>query len=139
MPAFEKMDVQARYEDYPHAVQERLLALRQLIFDVARETAGVGVLEETLKWGQPSYLCKTGSTIRVDWVTSDPQKCAMYFHCGTKLVATFRELYGSALQCEGKRAIVLDNNQRLPVNELKHCIALALTYHRVKHLPLLGA
>ena len=26
----------------------------------------------------------------------------------------------------------------LPVNELKHCISLALTYHRVKRLPLLG-
>jgi len=47
-------------------VQKKLMQLRKLIFDVASATEGVGELEETLKWGQPSYLTsqsKSGSTI----------------------------------------------------------------------------
>ena len=36
------------------------------------------------------------------------------------------------------RAIVFDETDELPVDELKYCILLALRYHRVKHLPLLG-
>ncbi len=39
---------------------------------------------------------------------------------------------------EGKRAIVFRESDELPVEQLKHCVSLALTYHRVKHLPLLG-
>lgn len=38
------------------AVRKKMMKIRSFIFDVARETEGVGELEETLKWGQPSYL-----------------------------------------------------------------------------------
>ena len=64
---------------------------------------------------------------------------AMYFNCNTSLVDTFKELYGDLFNFEGNRAIVFNETDELVVNELKHCISLALTYHRVKRLPLLGA
>ena len=96
-------------------------------------------LEETLKWGEPSYLTKFGSTIRIDWKPSAPKHYAMYFHCQSKLVATFKEVYPHTFHYQGNRAIVLDIKAKLPEKELKHCITLALTYHKVKHLPLLGA
>ena len=38
-------------------------------------------LEETLKWGEPSYLVKKGSTIRMDWKSKAPNQYAMYFKC----------------------------------------------------------
>jgi hypothetical protein len=44
------------------------MQLRMHILDAASETEGVGELEETLKWGQPSYLTKkpkSGRTIRI--------------------------------------------------------------------------
>ena len=63
----------------------------------------------------------------------------MYFNCNTSLVDTFRELYGDVFMFEGNRAIVFGEADEIPVAELKHCISLALTYHRVKRLPLLGA
>ena len=56
------------FENYPKAVRSKLLFLRQLIFETAERTQGVGELEETLKWNQPSYLTpetKSGSTIRI--------------------------------------------------------------------------
>ena len=55
-PGFEDSEVAFVFEAYPKEVQLKLLAIRQLIFDTAAETDGVGSLEETLKWGQPSYL-----------------------------------------------------------------------------------
>ena len=37
-------------------MRKKLLHLRQIILDTASETEGVNELEETLKWGEPSYL-----------------------------------------------------------------------------------
>ena len=82
-----------------------MLALRRLIFDTARTTKGVGALQETLKWGQPSYLTpqtNSGSTIRIDQVKSAAGQYAVYFHCQTDLVETFRELYPTQLRYRGQ-------------------------------------
>lgn len=108
------------------------MLLRQLILDVAAETKGVGPLEETLKWGQPSYLTArsgSGSTIRIDRVKSQNGQYAMYFHCQTTLVDTFRETYRGEFRFEGNRSIVFDEDDEIPVEALSHCISLALTYH----------
>ena len=123
--------VDAVLDGCPKPARSQLLALRKLILDTARSTKGVGRLEETLKWGQPSYLTAetgSGSTIRIDRVKSADNQVAMFFHCQTDLVATFRELYPQ-LRYSGNRAILLDADQKLPVAELRHCVALALTYH----------
>jgi hypothetical protein len=105
--------------------------LRKLIFDTAGKTQGVGELEETLKWGQPSYLTsetKSGSTVRIDAIKGDVTRCAVYFICHTNLVDRFRELYRGKLEFEGNRAIVLDVRASLPAHEIGHRIAMALIY-----------
>ena len=103
------------------------------------ETEDVNALEETLKWGEPSYLTKGGITLRMDWKDRALDRYEMYFNCNTSLVDTFKEVYGDVFTFEGNRAIVFGETDELPVAELKHCVSLALTYHRVKHLPLPGA
>jgi len=131
--------VAAKYHSFPEKIGNKLLFLRQLILDTASEMTDVGEIEETLKWGEPSYIAKFGSTIRIGWKRSNPKQYAIYFNCNTTLVETFRELYRDQFRFEGNRAIVFKENEDLPVNELKQCIALALNYHRIKHLPMLGA
>jgi Domain of unknown function (DU1801) len=124
--------VGAVFRAYPKPLKAKLLALRRLIFDTAKATAGVGALQETLKWGQPSYLTpetKSGSTIRIDQVKSAANQYAVYFHCQTDLVETFRELYPRELSYGGNRSILLDAEDELPEPALRHCVALALTYH----------
>ena len=121
----------AVFSAYPKPVKARLLALRRLIFDTAKTTGGVGALEEALKWGQPSYLTtesKSGSTIRIDQVKGEAGQYAVYFHCQTDLVETFRELYPE-LRYGGNRSILLDASDKLPEAALRHCVTLALTYH----------
>jgi hypothetical protein len=130
--------VDAAFAAYPKPLKARLMALRRLILDTAKRTEGVGALEETLKWGQPSYLTshsKSGSTVRIDQVKSAANQVAVYFHCQTDLVATFRELYPSELTYSGNRAVILNVDGELPEPELRHCVALALTYHLNKRKP----
>jgi hypothetical protein len=124
--------VDAVFDAYPKPLKAKLLALRRLIFDTAKTTKGVGALQETLKWGQPSYLTpetKSGSTIRIDQVKSAPGQYAVYFHCQTNLVETFRELYPKEFSYGGNRSILLNAKGEVPEAALRHCVALALTYH----------
>ena len=128
-------DVAAIFADYPARLRGKLRQLRKLILDTADTTQGVGRIEETLKWGQPSYLTvapKSGSTIRIDRLKSSNDQYAIYFNCQTDLVATFRELYPGQFRFEGNRAIIFNVKDELPKAELTHCIALALTYHARK-------
>lgn len=131
--------VKARFAKYPSNVRPRLIHLRELVFQVAAELENPIQLEETLKWGEPSYLTKYGSTLRMDWKAKTPGQYAMYFKCTSRLVPTFKKVYGDLFTFEGDRAIVFKLDEVVPDIELKHCIALALTYHKVKHLPFLGA
>ena len=129
--------VAAVFNSYPKDMREKLLFLRQLIFETAAATEGVGELEETLKWGEPSYLTpesKSGSTVRIAWKKSQQEQYAIYFKCTTDLVATFRERYPTEFTYGGNRSIIFEKDDTIPVQELKSCIALALTYHLNKKL-----
>ena len=138
MSTIENKEVGKVFDNYPKDIRKKLMLLRKLVIDTASETEGVKSIEETLKWGEPSYLTKGGSTIRMDWKKSKPDQYAMYFNCKTKLIDTFKERYKDEFKYEGNRAIVFHKNDSIPINELKHCILLALTYHSIKNLPMLG-
>jgi hypothetical protein len=81
---------------------------------------------------------KKGSTIRIDWKKNKPDQYAVFFKCTSKLVPTFREVYHDLFKYEGNRAIIFQLDDKIPEAELKKCISVGLTYHKVKHLPLLG-
>lgn len=130
--------VEPVFNNYPAGVRSQMLCLRELILKTASELDQIDSLEETLKWGEPSYLAKKGSTIRIDWKAKAPDQYAIYFKCTSRLIPTFKAVFGNSLKYEGDRAIVFQLDESLPEDALKSCIAVALTYHRVKHLPLLG-
>lgn len=135
--SFESLDVASTFESYPDKLRDKLLELRQLIFETAL-ALDIDDLEETLKWGEPSYLTKNVSTVRIAWRKSFPEQYSVFFNCKTSLIETFREIYPDTFNYEGSRAIVFDENDRVPIDALKHCIELSLSYHKIKHLPMLG-
>ena len=137
MREFANEDVEKKFSTYPDDMSKKLLRLRELIYEVAADEKSVGEIEETLKWNEPSYLTKNGSTIRIDWKASEPEKYSIYFNCNTKLVPTFRELFSDRFSFEGNRAIQFNRNDTIDVEALKYCILLSLTYHRRKPLPML--
>lgn len=125
------------YASYADAVQEKLLKLRSLILDTA-EQINIPRLDETLRWNEPSYIAKQGSTIRLSHHRSGTDAYAIFFSCSTSLVPTFRMVYGDIFSYEGKRAIVFRATDEVPEAELRSCIAAALQYHKVKNMPMLG-
>jgi hypothetical protein len=129
--------VRAVFEQYPAAAQKKMLQLRQHILDCAAESDQS--VEESLKWGEPSYRCKSGSPVRLGVRETPALTLCLFFNCQSTLVDTFRELYGNELRFEGNRAILLPAQKKIPAVAITDCITLALEYHRRKHLPLLGA
>ena len=130
--------IDEKFDSYPTEIKPKLDFLRNLIMETAAELEEVQEIEETLKWREPSYLVKKGSTIRIDWKAKAPNQYAMYFKCTSKLVVTFRELYGELFKYENNRAILFNIEDEIPKKELKECISMALQYHSLKHLPKLG-
>ncbi len=131
-------DVQLVFDNYPDLIRDKMTHLRRLIIDTANQIEDIKSINETLKWGEPSYLTKYGSTIRIDWKKNTPDQYAMYFQCTSKLVPTFRMVYKNTFNFEGNRAIVFQMNDNIAEVELKKCIKAGLTYHKVKQLPTLG-
>lgn len=132
---FQSKKVQEKFDSYPKSIKPSLLYLRELIFKTASQTPGVGDIEETLKWGEPSYITSqthSGSTVRVDWKKDTPEHYYMYFNCKTTLVDTFKEIYGTLFTYGGNRSLIFHKDDELPLNELSDCIAMALTYHLSK-------
>jgi len=135
---FNSTQVAEVFNSYPELISEKLFELRQLIFETAL-ALDIDEIEETLKWGEPSYLTKSGSTVRIAWRKSKPHEYAIFFNCKTSLIETFKEIYFDTFTFEGNRAILFNEADDIPVNALKHCIELSLRYHKIKHLPMLGA
>ncbi|WP_028470468.1 DUF1801 domain-containing protein [Neptunomonas japonica] len=129
--------VREKFNSYPKHIKIVLMKVRALVLDIIHDN-NLGDVKETLKWGEPSYLVKGGSTVRLDWKPKYPEQYFVFFNCKTKLVDTFKELYSDTLEFQGNRAIVLHVNDPLPQSELRHCLELSLKYKTIKHLPLLG-
>jgi hypothetical protein len=130
-------EVAAVFNSYPRHIKPKLVALRQLIFETAELIDGIGEIEETLKWGEPSYLTtesKIGSTIRIAWKEAHKEQYSIFFKCTANLVPAFRKKFPQKFKFGGNRSIDFNLDDDIPVKELKQCIALALTYHRNKNL-----
>lgn len=130
--------VEQKFKSYPKAIKKKLEYLRQLILETAEADGNIEEIEEFLKWGEPSFLVKKGSTIRIDWKSINPEQYAMYFKCTSKLIPSFKAVYKSTFKYENSRAILFDLEEDLAIDELKACIHAALNYHRLKSQDNLG-
>ncbi|MGB1207362.1 MAG: DUF1801 domain-containing protein [Chitinophagales bacterium] len=130
--------VEKVFADYPDFVRYKMQFLRKLVIETAEEIEELTYLEETLKWGEPSFITKNGSTLRMDWKERTPDQYAMYFKCTSRLVETFKMVFGKQFKYEKNRAIIFQLQQEIPIEELKQCIKATLLYHKVKKDITLG-
>ena len=130
---FENLTVAATYKSFPDTVRSKLLGLRQLIFETAEKTSGVGPVQETLKWGVPSYHdgSKNGTPIRLA-PAKEPGHYGLYVHCQTSLIDDFRKAHPDSFKYGGTRALLFGPEDQPPQPELEEFITGALTYHRSK-------
>ena len=128
-------DVGKVFAAYPAPARKLLLAIRDMIYDTAAALPEAGRITETLKWGEPAYLTsapKSGTTIRLAWSPKRPESVGVFVNCQTSLLDDWRSLYGGVLDLVGNREIRLPLGQPLPKDPIRHCIAMALTYHQRK-------
>lgn len=131
MTPIENPAVAGAFQRFPDGIRAKLLELRDLIYDVAAATEGVGKLLETLKWGQPSYLTtetKSGSTLRLG-ATKDGRHAGLYVHCQTDILTSFQDRFPTAFNYQGRRGILFGEGDDLQAQKLRACIAHGLTYH----------
>lgn len=122
----------AAWADHPEPLAEKLIELRKIILDIASDNPAIGPLEETLKWGEPAFLTSatgSGTTVRINRHKKSDDRYAFYVHCQTDLVERYKQLYDDKLNFDGNRAVVFEVKDELPVDAVRHCIAMALTYH----------
>ncbi len=130
--------VEEKISQYPEEIKKKIQFLYELIIEVAEEMLEIHELQVVLKWGQVSFISKIGSTLRIDSMPKSQNEYAVFFHCQSKLVDTFKILYHNEFQFKGNRAIVFNLENDVPIANLKECIKAALRYHRVKNLETLG-
>lgn len=138
MIPFADPEVKAVFEQYPDEVREKMNALRDLIYSKAEQIGQLASLEESLKWGEPAWCCKTGTTVRIDWKADDPDHYRMFFHCQTALIPTFRKVFSDCFDFEGNRAIRFSSKLDPDLVQLGECVEVALKYKQVKDRHLLG-
>lgn len=129
--SFQSKRVAAAFERVPAPLRKGLLDLRKHIFDMASKTAGVGPIEETLKWDSPSYLTSTtqsGTTIRIDRIGSREEKYGIFVHCQSNVVKQFKQKVDTPFEFDTTRGLILDVKDEIP-KEVDYFIYLALTYH----------
>ncbi|MGB3627634.1 MAG: DUF1801 domain-containing protein [Henriciella sp.] len=126
--------VKAVYDAYPKPARDQLMKLRTLVYETAASLPETGPITETLKWGEPSYLNKAGTTIRLAWSPKRPDAIGLFVNCQTTLLDEWRQHYSGALNLIGNREIRLSLDAPLPLEPLRHCIAMALTYRKRKPL-----
>lgn len=129
---FNKPEVAVIFAEYPESILNKLLELREMIFDTAKQNPEIGPIEETLKWGQPSYLpskTHSGTTIRIDKIKHTENEYAIYVPCSTTLLGDFKKKFGSKFSYEKNRAIHFTTDEELPKKEIKMLITMAFTYH----------
>ena len=115
-----KPEVAAVFDSYPKKIKSKLLFLRKLIYDTAASIESIGEIEETLKWGEPSYLTpksKSGSTIRIAWKKSQKEQYSIFFKCTANLVPAFKEKFPKKFKFGGNRSIDFNANDDVPVED----------------------
>lgn len=114
--------------------QNALWSCRAVFHDIAAQNA-LGPLDETLKWGKPSWRPKrprTGSTLRMDWQPNAPHRLSLFVDCKTDLAARMADLYADVLTNDGRRAMGLALTAPLPEQAIAHLAQMTFTYHLKK-------
>ena len=125
----------ARIANWSPASQQALWTCRTLFHDMA-EQSGVGPLDETLKWQQPSWRPvkpRTGSTLRMGWTAGAPEVLSLFVDCKTDLAARMQQIYPDLPGNDGRREISLDLTRDLPTDPIAHLAQMTFTYHLAAH------
>ena len=122
--------IQSALDAMPDDVRAALLPVRDLIYKLATELS-VGRIEETLKWGQPSYTTpdtKVATPIRLG--VSKTGRPAIFTHCQSTVMTNFQNTCPPEFEFDGNRALYLEPAGDIAMEKIAPLIGAALTYRR---------
>ncbi len=105
-------DVAAFFDALDPPLRRQLLGVRGAILAAAAGLPNPVAVDETLKWGEPSYRLTgkgRGTAVRINHSASG--EIVLLFHCKTALVARIRERFGATLAYDSNRAVILRGDQ----------------------------
>ena len=114
--------------NWPKDAQRRFQQLCAVVHEVAAGDPRVAPLTETLKWGEPSFLTKTGTTLRIAWKAKTPDEIGLFVIFRTDLLDQTRSLYPDAFRYEGTRALFLSLAAPIPEQAVAHLASRTQTY-----------
>ncbi len=130
MHPFQTPTVKAAYDAFEQKQRDIALILRDLVFEVAMDTPEAGEVEETLKWGQPSFVTpktKSGSTLRIG--VTKAGDTGLYAHCGTSIIRDYAATFPGDDRIDGNRGVLFSTADDIAKDRLRHLIRHGLTYH----------
>lgn len=130
-------EVQVVLSTWPDTAQRHLLAIRDILFDVAAQS-DVGALDESLKWGQPAWrprAPRTGSTLRFGWSAQNPAALMAFVNCRTDLAGQMSTRFPNAYDNDGRRSLAFDLATPLPDPAIRTLAHLTFTYLRPRTEP----
>ena len=100
--------------------------MRNLILQTADSLPEIGPVEEALRWGQPSYISRKGTPLRLGVPKS--ARFGLFVHCQSRVIPNYLEHYPAWDRVEGTRALLFDHPNQ--IEPLRHgwLIRHALTY-----------
>ncbi len=116
-------EVNAAFEAIDPAPRRVLLAVRDLILNEAGDVP----VEEALRWGQPAYLTKKGTTIRLG--VSKAGLPSVFTHCQSSVMSDVQAVAGEGLIWDGNRGVSWRVEDDLPEAVLRILARRALRYH----------
>ncbi len=57
-------NIDEKFNKYPKIIKPKINHLRKLIIETAKSDESISEIEETLKWGEPSYINKIWQHIK---------------------------------------------------------------------------
>lgn len=117
--------VQAVLDNMPPQMRKGAIALRHLIYDTAAQL-GQNPPQESLKWGQPSYVSTQGTPLRI--AASKHGAFGLFAHCQSTVISEFAQIFGNDFAIQGNREVSFANVADIQPDKLKQLIVHALTY-----------
>ena len=128
---FQNAEVHQAFDKCLPQTKQVLLTIRQWIFEIAENSGQVGEILECLKRGEPSYVThtpKSGTTLRLSELKSNPAEYGLFVHCQTTLIGEFRVAY-PYFRYDKNRGVLFDSDEPIQTDAIKQFIYLALSYH----------
>lgn len=113
---------------WPDTAQKVFHLLRQIVLETAATNPQVAPLAEDLKWGEPSFLTKTGTTLRIAWKPKNPDEIGLFVICRTDLLDQIRALYPQSFRYEGTRALYLSLSEPIPTDAVSYLATRTQTH-----------